>query len=319
MTSLFGVPVDAAYHVVTAISAVLTPIAGGLAVAAAIVVFTVAVRLLVLPFSYYAMRGQFAQAKIAPQVQALRQRYAKQPERLSRELKALYAEHGTGMLAGCLPLLLQWPFLSVMYLLFRSSSVGGAPNTLLAHYLFGARLGSHWLAGTGPLSAQGAVFAALFLLLAVIGWLAARAARRFTAPASPAQQAAVPPGVASLLPFLTVVFAAFLPLAAGLYLLTTTAWTLLERVALRRVLLAGAVGLTPDDGRAAGDGEVPRNTKAPGGGTVGPAKAGDPGNPSPRHGSDADERQLPPSSRQVDPGARSRSPAQDRFSYLSGF
>ena len=187
MISLFGVPVDAAYHVVTAISAVLTPIAGGLAVAAAIVVFTVAVRLLVLPFSYYAMRGQFAQARIAPQVQALRQRYAKQPERLSRELKALYAEHGTGMLAGCLPLLLQWPFLSVMYLLFRSSSVGGAPNTLLAHYLFGAQLGSHWLGGTGPLSAQGAVFAALFLLLAVIGWLAARVARRFNAPASPAQ------------------------------------------------------------------------------------------------------------------------------------
>ena len=183
MTSLFGVPVDAAYHVVTAISAVLTPIAGGLAVAAAIVVFTVAVRLLVLPFSYYAMRGQFAQAKIAPQVQALRQRYAKQPERLSRELKALYTEHGTGMLAGCLPLLLQWPFLSVMYLLFRSSSVGGAPNTLLAHYLFGARLGSHWLAGTGPLSVQGAVFAALFLLLGVIGWLTARSARRAAGPA----------------------------------------------------------------------------------------------------------------------------------------
>ena len=279
MISLFGVPVDAAYHVVTAISAVLTPIAGGLAVAAAIVVFTVAVRLLVLPFSYYAMRGQVAQARIAPQVQALRQRYAKQPERLSRELTALYAEHGTGMFAGCLPLLLQWPFLSVMYLLFRSASVGGAPNTLLAHYLFGARLGSHWLGGAGPLSAQGAVFAALFLLLAVIGWLAARVARRFNAPASPAQPAAVPPWVASLLPYLTAVFAAFLPLAAGLYLLTTTAWTLLERVALRRVLLAGAVGLTPDgggapgagapgarqasdDGRAAGDGRAPRNTKA---------------------------------------------------------
>ena len=304
MISLFGVPVDAAYHVVTALSALFTPIAGGLAVAAAIVVFTVAVRLLVLPFSYYAMRGQAAQARIAPQVQALRQRYAKQPERLSRELKALYAEHGTGMLAGCLPLLLQWPFLSVMYLLFRSSSVGGAPNTLLAHYLFGAQLGSHWLGGTGPLSAQGAVFAALFLLLAVIGWLAARVARRFNAPASPAQPAAVPPWVASLLPYLTAVFAAFLPLAAGLYLLTTTAWTLLERVALRQVLLAGAVGLTPDgggvpgagvpgarqasdDGRAAGDGRVPRSTKAlaagqrPAAGQSCQRRRADPGSPSP--------------------------------------
>ena len=258
MFSLFGVPVDAAYHAVTAISAVLTPPAGGLAVAAAIIVFTVAVRLMVLPFSYYAMRGQITQARIAPQAQALRQRYAKQPERLTRELTALYRENGTGMFAGCLPLLLQWPFLSVMYLLFRSTSIGGAPNALLAHYLFGARLGSDWLSGAGPLSAQGAVFAALFLLLAAIGWLAVRASRRLTPPAETvpgatalagrkpptarapgaagAQPAGVPSWVTSLLPYLTAAFAAFLPLAAGLYLLTTTAWTLLERSLLRRIL-----------------------------------------------------------------------------------
>ena len=267
MTSLFGVPVDAAYHVVTAISALLTPIAGGLAVAAAIAAFTVAVRLLVLPFSYYAMRGQVAQARIAPQVQALRQRYAKQPERLSRELRSLYAEHGTGMFAGCLPLLLQWPFLSVMYLLFRSASVGGAPNSLLAHDLFGARLGSHWLGGAGPLSAQGAVFAALFLLLAVIGWLAARSARRVTA-ASPgaSQPAGAPPWLTSLMPYLTAVFAAFLPLAGGLYLLTTTAWTLLERTVLRRVMPAAGAGV--------GVGVAADRGIAPGGGTAAATAAG---------------------------------------------
>ena len=280
MTSLFGVPVDAAYHVVTAISALLTPIAGGLAVAAAIVVFTVAVRLLVLPFSYYAMRGQVAQARIAPQVQALRQRYAKQPERLSRELRSLYAEHGTGMFAGCLPLLLQWPFLSVMYLLFRSASVDGAPNSLLAHDLFGARLGSHWLGGAGPLSAQGAVFAALFLLLAVIGWLAARSARRVTA-ASPGagQPAGAPPWLTSLLPYLTAVFAAFLPLAGGLYLLTTTAWTLLERTVLRRVLSAAVVGVTPDGVGVTPDGVgvTPDGGTAPGGGRPVQRRRADPG------------------------------------------
>jgi YidC/Oxa1 family membrane protein insertase len=270
MFGLFGVPVDAAYHLVTTLSALLTPLAGGLAVAVAIAAFTVAVRLLVLPFSYYAMRGQAAQARIAPQVQALRQRYAKQPDRLSRELKALYAENGTGMLGGCLPLLLQWPFLSVMYLLFRSASVGGAPNELLTHYLFGAQLGSHWLGGAGPLSAQGAVFAALFVLLGLCGWLAARAARRFAVPVpsgpgtivpkktpagadstQPGQPAAVPPWLTSLMPYLTAVFAAFLPLAAGLYLLITTAWTLLERTLLRRFLLRPQAPPPPPSGRPA--------------------------------------------------------------------
>ena len=36
-----------------------------------------------------------------------------------------------------------------------------------------------------------------------------------------------------LTPYLTAVFAAFLPLAAGLYLATTTAWTLGEEPLVR--------------------------------------------------------------------------------------
>ena len=37
-----------------------------------------------------------------------------------------------------------------------------------------------------------------------------------------------------LLPFASLITAAIVPLAAGLYLLTTTAWTLGERTVLRR-------------------------------------------------------------------------------------
>jgi YidC/Oxa1 family membrane protein insertase len=37
-----------------------------------------------------------------------------------------------------------------------------------------------------------------------------------------------------VLPFLTVAALGFLPLAAGLYLVTTTAWTALEHLVLRR-------------------------------------------------------------------------------------
>jgi YidC/Oxa1 family membrane protein insertase len=38
------------------------------------------------------------------------------------------------------------------------------------------------------------------------------------------------------MPFGTVLMAAVLPLAAGLYLLTTTAWTVTERTVLRRAM-----------------------------------------------------------------------------------
>ena len=300
-----GVPVDAAYLVVSSLASLLTPLAGGLATAAAIVGFTMAIRLLLLPLSYRAMRGMAAQARMAPLVQALQKKHAGQPDRLQRELAALYRSEGTSMFAGCLPALAQWPVLSVVYLLFRSPRIAGAPNTLLTHGLFGAPLGSHWLGGAGPLSAQGVVFAGLFLLLAGAGWLSARIARRISAPATspgaptaspgtpadgprtpattpgapgtpaagpastrapapagsppagsppagspPAGAAAsVPAALARVLPYLTVAVAAFVPLAAGLYLLTTTAWTLAERVLVQRALAAGPAG---DRGERAG-------------------------------------------------------------------
>jgi YidC/Oxa1 family membrane protein insertase len=247
MSTFLGVPVDAAYHVVSAFAHVLTPLLGGLAAAAAIVLFTMAIRLLVLPLSYRAMRGMDAQAKIAPQVQALRTKHARHPERLQRELTALYQAEGTSMFAGCLPMLLQWPLLSVMYLLFRTPKIGGTANALLSHDLFGAGLGSHWLSGTGPLSAQGAVFAGLFVLLAGVGWLSARVTRRLTSLAGPPAAARAgadgtgvrqPTGsvrvLTRLAPYVTLIAAAFVPLAAGLYLATTSAWTLAERTLLRR-------------------------------------------------------------------------------------
>ena len=276
MSGFLGVPVDAAYHLVTLFAGLLTPLLGGLAAAAAIVGFTMAVRLLLLPLSYRAMRGMAAQAKVAPLAQDLRKRFAAQPDRLQSELTALYRAEGTSMFAGCLPLLVQWPAFSVLSLLFRSAQVGGAPNTLLTHHLFGAPLASYWLGGAGPFSAQGAVFAGLFVLLAAVGWLSARMARRASAAAGPGgtpgnthaaavagRQAAAtgasgtsgtgprgagpggtgpggagtsgaPAALARMLPFATLAIAAFVPLAAGLYLATSTAWTLAERAVLGR-------------------------------------------------------------------------------------
>jgi YidC/Oxa1 family membrane protein insertase len=350
MSNLFGVPVHAAYFVVTALAGAITPLAGGLAVALAIVVFTVTVRLLLLPLSFHALRGQVAQSRLAPQIRALRQRHRKDPDRMTREVKALYRAEGTSMFAGYLPLLLQWPFLSVMYLLFRSGTINGAPNTLLRHNLFGAELGAHWLSGASPLSPPGAVFAGLFALLALTGYISVRVNRRLfprptsalstvptptkhltlatttkrpissitttkrptptnpkrvaagstthptatstkrsttstttglaltstkrsavmstkrsavtssnrptatstrrpaiastkrpastkTTPSTSVRSSPTPSWLTNVLPLVTVVFAAFLPLAGGLYLLTTTAWTLLERWVLAHYVL----------------------------------------------------------------------------------
>jgi YidC/Oxa1 family membrane protein insertase len=229
MPSFLGVPVDAAYHLVYALTRVLTPLLGGLAAATAIIVITMAVRLLIAPLSFRALRGQAAQARLIPQMQALRQRYGKQPERFQRELTALYQREGTSPLAGIWPILAQWPFLSVLYALFRSPRLAGGPNELLAHSLLRVPLGAHVLSGPGLASVQGGVFLGVFAVLAGLCWLSARVARQM-APA-PAQVPPPPGGrlVSTVLPYVTVAFAAFLPLAGGLYLITTVAWSAGER------------------------------------------------------------------------------------------
>ena len=244
MSSLFGVPVDVVYHLVFALTTVLTPVLGGLAAVAGIIVITIAVRLLVSPLTFRALRGQAAQTRLAPEIQRLRQRYGKQPERLQREVTALYQREGTSMFAGFAPLLVQWPVFSVLYLLFRSPTVGGGANRLLSRDLLGVPLGSHWLSGAGVLSAHGVVFLGVLAVLASACWYAARVARRAlpqpalapAAASASAKPSPAAPGSGALTafgkvaPYLTVVIAAFAPLAGVIYLVTSTGWSAAERL-----------------------------------------------------------------------------------------
>ena len=242
MSTLFGVPVDAVYHLVFALTNVLTPVLGGLAAVAGIILVTMAVRLLVSPLTFRALRGQAAQARLAPEIQRLRQRHAKQPERLQRELTALYQREGTSMFAGFAPLLVQWPVFSVLYLLFRSPTVAGGPNRLLSRDLLGVPLGSHWLSGAGILSVHGVVFLSVLAVLAAACWFVARVARRALPQPAAAGPAPAGPGPAALpgsqaltafgkiAPYITVVIAAFAPLAGVIYLVTSTGWSAAERL-----------------------------------------------------------------------------------------
>jgi YidC/Oxa1 family membrane protein insertase len=264
MLGFLSAPLGVAYHVVVALSVFLTPLGSGLATAAAIVVFTAGVRLLLFPLSYHAFRGQASLSALQPKITELRKRYQSQPDKLQQELTALYRAEGSGMLAGCLPLLLQLPFFSVMYRLFLSGTVAGHPNGLLTRDLLTTPLGSHWLTGPGPASGQGLLFLGLFVLLAGAAFIAARVTRA-AAPitVSPGQPRAIgqpraagqrgaagqpaavdqPAGlglISRILPYTTVVIAAFVPLAAGIYLLATTAWTAAERAVLRRWVKAPA-------------------------------------------------------------------------------
>ncbi|MFB6583828.1 YidC/Oxa1 family membrane protein insertase [Streptomyces sp. NPDC056402] len=236
-------------HLVAELGRLLEPVLAQSATAAAIVLFTVLVRLALHPLSRAAFRGATPAA-------------------------------------GCLPMLLQLPVFFVMYQAFSSAEVGGKANELLGHRLFAAPLGARWteaLGEGGPFGAQGLVFLGLFGAIAVVAaWSAVRGRRTAASVAAAAAVAAADPkkpagrvaprggakagtkggtkggskagagggvmaevtaeqqevmrklgGVLPLLSFGTLITAAVVPLAAGLYLLTTTAWSVAERAWLQ--------------------------------------------------------------------------------------
>ena len=199
--------VSLAYPIVTAIAGV-----GGAALA--IVACTLALRALLIPLTLRVIRGERARAALAPHLAELNRKHRKDPERLRSELAGLYRSAGVSPYAGFLPALLQAPFFLVTYRLFASPTLAGHPNALLHSRFLGASLSAHLLGG--PVW----VFLPLLAMIAAFAWLAVRRAGAR--------------GLAAGLPFGTVLTAAFVPLAAVLYLVTTTAWTGTVEVWLRR-------------------------------------------------------------------------------------
>ncbi|MEU1806297.1 membrane protein insertase YidC [Streptomyces sp. NPDC019937] len=209
----------------------LDPLFGASATAAAIVLFTLCVRAALHPLARAAARGEKARAALAPKIAELSRQHKNDPERLRGAMADLRDKEGASPLAGCLPTLVQLPVFFVMYHVF---STGSGAGDLLDHTLAGAPLDGRW---GGALDGQrGLVYLGLFALLAAVAtWTYVRARKAARAAAVPSAPGAS--GLARVLPLLsfgTLVTAAVVPLAAALYLATSTTWTAVERALLLR-------------------------------------------------------------------------------------
>lgn len=217
--------------------------------ALAIVLVTLAVRAALIPVGVSLARANQGRAKLAPELAALQKKWAKNPERLQRETMALYASAKVSPFAGCLPMLAQAPVLALVYAIFASPTIAGAPNALLGNTLFGAPLGLHVSALFAGFEPVHLVLLGVIAVIAVVAWLSRRAQQRLVA-ANPATASAVSsaPGAAPLAgltkalswaPFITVIAACFVPLAAALYLAVSTTWSYVERRILAARFPAG--------------------------------------------------------------------------------
>ncbi len=237
---------EGAYRLLEGLAALLQPIAGASSAASAILVVTMLVRLLLIPVGVSQVKAEGTRRRLHPHLLALQRRHSKDPSTLQKETAALYRAENSSQFAGLLPALAQAPVLSVVYTLFIRTTIDGHANSLLAQQLFSAPLGGSFLqvfdlGGGGVL-----VYLVLFAALAGIAGVQRGATLRaqLVDPAAPASAAALA-RVLSWMPFATMLFAAVVPLAAALYLAASAAWTLGERMLLRRRYWAGPDDATP--------------------------------------------------------------------------
>lgn len=226
---------DLAYAGLTAFIALITPFAAEFATALGIIALTLVVRIVLVPVGRSQVRAEFTRKRLAPKLAELKKRYGKKPEVLQQKTLDLYREENASPFAGMLPALAQAPVLSIIYGLFIVVTINGHPNALLDAHFFGVSLGASLVGGA--VSWPGIlVFAGLLAVIAVVAWISRKVALNFAGPVDAAASGQAIARWLSWLPFITVVFAALVPLAATLYLAVTTTWTLVERAVLRRAL-----------------------------------------------------------------------------------
>ena len=81
----------------------------------AIILFTLLVRLILTPFDYKSRKSMRQMEKINPKLQALQKKYGNDKEKLQRKQAELYKKEHINPLGSCLPMLLTFPILIIMF------------------------------------------------------------------------------------------------------------------------------------------------------------------------------------------------------------
>ena len=86
-----------------------------------IIIFSILIKILVFPLTKKSFVSMREMQKVQPLLSELKEKYKGDPQRLNKETMKLYKEHGVNPLGGCLPTLLQFPFLISLFIVFRST------------------------------------------------------------------------------------------------------------------------------------------------------------------------------------------------------
>jgi YidC/Oxa1 family membrane protein insertase len=93
----------------------------------AIVIQTLIINLALLPLRISSMKSALKMQKVAPQIKAIQEKYKKysmrdpRKQEMNQEVSALYKTHGVNPVGGCLPMIIQMPFLFAYYSMLQAA------------------------------------------------------------------------------------------------------------------------------------------------------------------------------------------------------
>ena len=101
-----------------------------------IIIFASLINVLFFPLTFKSTRSMRDMAALKPRLDALKEKYKTEPQKMQEATMKLYKEAGVNPLAGCLPLLLQMPIFFALYaVLFRTIELRQEPFMLWIHDL----------------------------------------------------------------------------------------------------------------------------------------------------------------------------------------
>lgn len=85
-----------------------------------IIVFTILIKLVVMPLNLKSRRSQMRMASVQPKMQALQEKYKDDQEKLNQKLQQLYRDEGVSPMGGCLPMIISMVILFAMFYALRT-------------------------------------------------------------------------------------------------------------------------------------------------------------------------------------------------------
>lgn len=93
----------------------------------AIIVLALIIYIILYPLTIKQLKSMKEMQALQPKIEEMRKLYKDNPQRLNKEIMALYREHKVNPLGGCLPLILQIPVFFALYqVMMRSVALKGA-------------------------------------------------------------------------------------------------------------------------------------------------------------------------------------------------